>query len=98
MTGYPVEYRFEQGYFLIHYSATKYREGNIAVVKLLDRPFENKIEMLMNRKCYVCPTREEFLAFDPTTNDKPELLHVSHSMERNAFNRMWDTMNSYFDK
>ncbi|MFD1176375.1 hypothetical protein ACFQ3W_08690 [Paenibacillus puldeungensis] len=96
--GYPVEYRFEKGYFLIYYSATKHRDGDIAVVRLLDRPFKDRIEMIINSKFYACPTREEFLAFDPTTNERPELLAAGHSMERSEFNRMWDTLNSYFDK
>lgn len=96
--GYPVEYRFEKGYFLIYYSATSHREGDIAVVKLLDRPFESKVEMLINSKYYACSSRDEFLAFDPTTNEKSELLAVGHSMERSEFIRMWDTMNGYFNK
>ena len=96
MAGYPIEYRFEKGYFLIHYSTTNHREGDIAVVKLLDRPFKDKVEMMLNTKNYACPTKAEFLNFDPVTNEKPELLSVGRSMERSEFNRMWDTMNGYF--
>lgn len=97
MAGYPIEYRFAKGYFLIHYSATKYREGDIAVVKLLERPFKDKAEMMLNTKNYACPTKAEFLNFDPVTNEKPELFSVGRSMERSEFNKMWNTMNGYFE-
>lgn len=48
-------------------------------------------------KNYACSNRSEFLTFDPSNNERPELHTVGRSIERNEFNRMWDAMKRYFD-
>ncbi|SEK48293.1 hypothetical protein SAMN05518856_102305 [Paenibacillus sp. OK003] len=55
-----MEYRFEQGYFLIYSSARSTSSGDIMVVKLLDRPFKDRFEFLVNSKNYECTTHTEF--------------------------------------
>lgn len=92
-----MEYRIEQGYFLIYSPARSTSSGDIMVVNLLGRPFKDRIEFLVNSKNYECTTHNEYLSFEPTSHHKPE-KPGAFSMERSEFNRMWDTMNQYFEK
>jgi hypothetical protein len=52
-----MEYRFEKGYFLIYFPARSTSTGDIMVVKLLDRPFKDRFEFLVNSKNYEYTSR-----------------------------------------
>jgi hypothetical protein len=92
-----MEYRFEKGCFLIYFPARSTSTGDIMVVKLLDRPFKDRFEFLVNSKNYEYTSRNEYLTFEPNSNNKSE-KPGAFSAVRSEYNRMWATMNSYFEK
>ncbi|QDH19434.1 hypothetical protein [Saccharibacillus brassicae] len=94
-----MEYRFaSQEYFLIYMPPTSYREGDILVVEMIDRPFKGFHDLAKHCKNYACHSREEYLNFDPMNHDKPEKFSSGFSADKVLVDAMWKTVNARFAK
>lgn len=69
-----MEYRFTESHMLIYLPPVKNDDfcmkGYVRAIKLLGRPYKHKGEFTAFGATYECESREQFLNFDPSKNER----------------------------